>query len=74
MIDDVEIEYTTTGPIVACDNAIEHYTTELERVTETKRSLERKLDEANAQQSLFDDMREQWRAARQVLIAAARNT
>lgn len=60
-------DIVTTGPIVACDNAIEHYTKHLELAAETRRELERKLVAVNDSMVKLDDMREQWRAAKQAL-------
>jgi peptidoglycan hydrolase CwlO-like protein len=62
---------TISGPIVACRNAIKHYTKALEQVTESKRELERKLVKLNDEQSTLGAMREQLRTALRLLTYTA---
>jgi hypothetical protein len=58
---------TISGPIVACDNAIQHYTSEIQKVAAEKQRREQKLVEVNANLSTLEAMREQWRRAKRVL-------
>lgn len=60
----------TSGPIVACENAIEHYTKALqEQVAETDK-LRRKLAASLEQERLLDGMQFQWMEAKTALVKA----
>lgn len=62
----------TTGPIVACDNAIEHYDRELEHLAEAERRLLDRLMKNRQQQEELRRARLGWRNARDTLAAAQR--
>jgi hypothetical protein len=57
----------TNGPIVACNNAIEHYTRVLEQQAETTDQLRRKLATSLDAERILDGQLTRWNKARDVL-------
>lgn len=62
----------TTGPIVACDNAIEHYDRQLENLAEAERRLLTKLMKNRQHQETLREARFGWRKARDTLAREQR--
>lgn len=66
------LNHPISGPIVACDNAIEHYTKAYGQQVEETDKLRSKLAASLDMERVLDGMRAQWVKARNVLEHQAR--
>lgn len=62
----------TSGPIVACDNAIEHYTKAVEQQIAETDKLRRKLAASIDAERIIEDTLKQWQDAKAALEIQAR--
>lgn len=58
----------TSGPIVACDNAIEHYSKLIVLTTQDINKAERELNGLKSALSVYRDQRDTWQAAKDKLV------